>query len=182
MIRLNIELLQSVCNNLLRIEIVHTNRTLICYYPESISLYSICSNEKNLLWEGPYLIGAIHVCPQSFLMGLSIIYVNHDNNNVYYGVDICRSTVGIKMNPYAGFSIAMSAYPRVIPYVLTLIKESIRYISVDDVSMGSKIIHMKFYTATYLYSMNIKYGTELCILDKINHITKLCEVTYDLSM
>ena len=182
MIRLNIELLQSVCDNLLRIEIVHTNKTLVCYYPESISLYSICSNEKKLLWEGPYLIGAIHVSPQSFLMGLSIIYVNQDNNNVYYGVDICRSTVGIKMNPYAGFSIAMSKYPKVIPYVLTLIEEPIKYISVDYVDIGDDTIHMEFYTVTYLYSMNIKYGTELCTLDKINHITKLCEVTYDLSM
>lgn len=180
MIKIDTKTLQSVCEGLLRMEVIHTNEALVCYYPKSISLYSIRSNESRLLWEQPYLIAAYHICPQSFLFGLSVIYVNQDGKNTYYSVDICRGTVGIRMNPYAGFSIAMSAYPRVIPYALTIIEEPIEYISVDYVDIGDDTIHMEFHTATYLYNLNIKYGTELCVMDKINRGTKLCEFTRNL--
>lgn len=49
------------------------------------------------------------------------------------------------MNPYAGFSVAIGAYPRVIPYALILIEEPIEYISVDYIDISDNTIHMDSY-------------------------------------
>lgn len=43
MIKINTEALQNVCDGLLRMEVIHTSEALVCYYPKSISLYSIRS-------------------------------------------------------------------------------------------------------------------------------------------